>query len=613
VREAKERLAELEAVFSHGELLRHALRLTLGRADIEHVESAVRTAAEDRELIRADDGDARRWTTPRARYQEQRAIEAVLRSTSKPLLSARAAEAAARSPAYLTSGQREAVRFALGSDEQFKAVVGRPGAGKTTMMSVVARAAEERGWLVRGMAQNAAAAKNLETEAGIGSTTVHKLLRKIGPELVRVQRGEVHWWERIMKPRELWVVDEASQLPNALLSRLIWAAQAKQAQVLFVGDNKQLSPIEAGRPFDLLLAKGMKHVEMDQMMRQRDPEELAAIRAVIRGDMRSALDRLGDRLHTVADRKERLAAMVQQWTEKPDLRDGTLLLTSRHQDRVALNEAVRAVLRKEGMLSGEHGRVTLEKAFGSRADTREIHHYREGQVLHFPAGVRSRGISNGEYLRVARVDAERGTVQLAGTSGRASIEWNPRRDAPRKQYPVGVYEPRDTTLAVGEKVRWLLNSRGLELKNGEVLTVESLATDRTTFRREDGSIVAVPTDAPQGQHWTHAYASTVYRAQGLTAQRAIANLDSDSGKLLSQKAFLVAISRHREGLSIYTDSRDDLENRLWRETGEKSSAIAEIERHNRSRDALVGVDQLRQQRQLENQQQRLDHLRQMER
>ena len=409
------------------------------------------------------------------------------------------------------------------------------------------------------------------------------------------------------------MVDEASQLPNSLLSRLIWAAKAKEAQVLFVGDNKQLSPIEAGRPFDLLLEKGMKHVEMDQILRQRNPEDLTAIRAVIDGNVRSALEQLGERILTVEERQARLAAMVRQWAEKPEDREGTLLLTSRHEDRRVLNEAARDVLRNEGRLAGERSRVSLEKVSGLRADTREIHHYRVGQVLHFPAEVRSLGIRSGEYLRVQQVDLEIGLATLLRDGEKGSIEWDPRRDAPRKQFPVAAYEPRSTTLAAGEQVRWLRNSREYDLKNGELLTVKALGQDSTTFQRANGATVIVETDASQGQHWTHAYASTVYRSQGQTAQRTIANLDSSSGKLLSQRAFLVAISRHRQTLTIYTDSREELEQRLRRETGEKTSAVVEIERYERSRNKLQGRDECRLERELEERRLARDHSRGLDR
>ena len=178
---------------------------------------------------------------------------------------------------------------------------------------------------------------------------------------------------------------------------------------------------------------------------------------------------------------------------------------------------------------------------------------------------------------------------------------------------MAAYEPRSTTLAAGEQVRWLRNSREYDLKNGELLTVKALGQDSTTFQRANGATVIVETDASQGQHWTHAYASTVYRSQGQTAQRTIANLDSSSGKLLSQRAFLVAISRHRQTLTIYTDSREELEQRLRRETGEKTSAVVEIERYERSRNKLQGRDECRLERELEERRLARDHSRGLDR
>jgi ATP-dependent exoDNAse (exonuclease V) alpha subunit len=293
--------------------------------------------------------------------------------------------------------------------------------------------------------------------------------------------------------------------------------------------------------------------------------------------VKRALALLAPRVHEQADRKARLQAMVSAWAERGGERDGTLLLTPRNADRDELNESARDVLRGEGALGPEQPRVTLEKVSGSRADTRETSFYMEGQLLQFAAGNKDLRIDAGAYLRVVGVDHERGRVMLE-REGRERIEWRPREDAPRKAYPVVAYQERATTLAAGERIRWQRNAPGMQLLNGDVLTVQAVTEEQTTLQREDGTAVVIDAADPAARHWTHAYASTVYRSQGVTVQHAIANLDSDSGGLMSQKAFLVAISRHRESVAIHTDDVKALQQRLERFTGEKTSAIVELER-----------------------------------
>lgn len=574
--DAKERLSEGEAVFAHGELLRHTLRLSLGRAVVQEAELAARGEARDGSLLRADEGHRRRWSTPRARAQEQRALSIGLESTTSAFMSERQARKISASRTTFTVGQRMALQLVLSTHSSHMAILGRPGTGKTTLLGALREELGAREVVLRGMAQNAAAAKNLQTEAGIRSTTIHRHLRAIGEDLVRARRGQESWWHRLTKPRELWVVDESSQLSNAMTARLLWAAHTLGARVLFVGDNKQLAAIEAGRPFDLLLKKGFPHVAMDEILRQRQDTDRAAVRAAVQGDVKRALALLTPSVHEQADRKERLKAMVTAWADRREERAGTLLLTPRNEDRDALNEAARAVLRQEGALGVEQPRVTLEKVYGSRADTRETSSYKEGQLLQFAAGDKALGIGAGDYLRVVGVDAERGHVVLE-REGRERIEWRPREDAPRKSHPVVAYQERETTLAPGERIRWQRNAPLLQLVNGDVLTVQAVTADQTTLTREDGTLVAIDPADRTTQHWTHAYASTVYRSQGVTVQHAIANLDSDSGGLMSQKAFLVAISRHRESVAIHTDDAKALSQRLERFTGDKTSAIVELE------------------------------------
>ncbi len=72
----------------------------------------------------------------------------------------------------LSDEQRTAIEHAAGS-ERIAAVIGRAGAGKTTMMKAALEAWEAAGYRVVGSALAGKAAEGLEKEAGIPSRTCH--------------------------------------------------------------------------------------------------------------------------------------------------------------------------------------------------------------------------------------------------------------------------------------------------------------------------------------------------------------------------------------------------------------------------------------------------------
>ena len=75
-----------------------------------------------------------------------------------------------------------------------------------------------------------------------------------------------------------------------------------------------------------------------------------------------------------------------------------------------------------------------------------------------------------------------------------------------------------------------------------------------------------------------AYALNAHMAQGLTADKGIAVLDSRERRLLLQRNFLVTITRLRDELTLIVDSRDKVGRGISANLGEKSSAAEVTER-----------------------------------
>ena len=85
-------------------------------------------------------------------------------------------------------------------------------------------------------------------------------------------------------------------------------------------------------------------------------------------------------------------------------------------------------------------------------------------------------------------------------------------------------------------------------------------------------------DDPMLKRIDLAYALNVHMAQGLTADKGIAVPDSRERRLLSQRNFLVTITRLRDELTLIVDNRDKVGRGIATNLGEKTSATETTER-----------------------------------
>lgn len=97
------------------------------------------------------------------------------------------------------------------------------------------------------------------------------------------------------------------------------------------------------------------------------------------------------------------------------------------------------------------------------------------------------------------------------------------------------------------------------------------STEKTmTVQTEDGRRVDIDRTKESNRHWEHGYATTIYKSQGQTAEKVLVDAKSQDRNLLSQKAFLVAISRHSDKLTVYTDSIKGLSAKRISQSGRKA-------------------------------------------
>ncbi len=236
--------------------------------------------------------------------------------------------------AQLNTGQVELVRAMASSGARLQVAIAPAGAGKTTAMNALAAAWREAGGDVVGLAPSAAAADALGEQLGTTADTMHVLTK--GLEL-----GRLPEWAASIGARTLVVIDEAGMADTLTLDRVVSFVVGRGGSVRLVGDDHQLSAVEAGGVLREIAAEHGA-VRLDEVVRFSDPAEAAASLALRQG----RTDALGfyldqQRVH-VGDASTTLEQAFAGWASDRSRGLDSLMLAPTHDLVAQLNARARA-------------------------------------------------------------------------------------------------------------------------------------------------------------------------------------------------------------------------------------------------------------------------------
>lgn len=289
----------------------------------------------------------------------------------------------------LSDEQRSAIEHVAGN-ERIAAVIGRAGAGKTTMMKAAREAWEAAGYRVVGGALAGKAAEGLEKEAGIVSRTLSS--------------WELRWDQGRgqLDDKTVFVLDEAGMVSSRQMAMFVEAVTRAGAKLVLVGDPEQLQPIEAGAAFRAI-ADRIGYAELETIYRQREPWMRDASLDLARGEIGKAVSayQSNGRMIGAELKADAVTNLIADWNRDYDPAKSTLILAHLRRDVRLLNELARAKLIERGIIKQGSPFKTAE---GNR-------NFAAGDQVVFLKNEGSLGVKNGMLGKV--VEAAPGRVVVA--------------------------------------------------------------------------------------------------------------------------------------------------------------------------------------------------------
>jgi conjugative relaxase-like TrwC/TraI family protein len=588
---ARDSLFEREAVADERLIFRDALRRGMGETTYAEVRADFeirRDRGDFRSVEVTKHASGRSFTTPETIAAERANVAHVHagRNAVAPILSAEHAEEQAMSRDFFNAAQRRAVEEVLNSTDRIHGLQGFAGSGKTSVLFSIREGAETSGYTVEGFAPTSRAAAQLR-EAGIDATTLQSFLARGGKP-------------NELSQKHLYMLDESS-LASTRQMRSFLDRMKPEDRVLVIGDTRQHQGVDAGRPFQQMRDAGMRTAQLDQIMRQKDPELLKAVQHLANNETVKGVELLASqgRITEIANAGDRITAIAQDYAAHPE---NTIIVSPDNRSRQKINEAVRVELRKNDTLAadGREFRTLSHRGDMTGADRTWAARYRAGDVLQYTTGSKAEGIERGSYTTVRSVNARDNTLMVEREDGQR-ITYDPRR-----LRGVNVYQEVSREFAAGDRLQFTRPHKELGIANRDLGTVLGVEDGKMSVRLDGKAARTVTFDPAEFRQFDHGYAVTSHSSQGITTGRVLANFDTDSSRsLINTRLAYVAVSRASEDARIYTNNAETLGERLavdiskssaldFRQsssTADVQQAVAPSRANNSANGAAIGISQ----------------------
>jgi conjugative relaxase-like TrwC/TraI family protein len=536
-------------------ILAEAYKYGIGRSGTS-IEAINRTFQDDKRIIQIQDGQKLMCTTHEVLQEEKRMVD--LAKAGKGMVSPLYTEI----PALTVAGdQATALTHTLTCTDRVTIIRGGAGTGKTTVTKEMVSLIRQTGINPVMVAPTANAARSVLREEGFAEAdTVARLLTDSD-----MQKG--------LKNGCL-IVDEAGLLGVKDLSALLQLVTDHNARLILIGDTRQHSSVTRGDGLRILnTVAGIKVAEVNKIYRQKHEAYRKAVSDLAAGNVKAGFELL-DTFGAIQeiDPLEPHKQLVADYMAAVNRGKTALVVSPTHKQGEAITTEIRKALKEAGTIGAKETTATryisLNCTEAEKADPRQ---YQSGMVVQFNQNVP--GARRGSLWTVNEVTGN--AVLLSGPTGRLALPLD-------KAHQFNLYHKSDIFLAVGDSIAITKNAFDLDgkrLNNGQSMQVHSIEDDNSITFINPSSKTTYRL-APEFGHIRFGYTTTSHASQGKTVDEVFISQGSFTDPAGSREQFYVSVSRARDMVHIYTDSKSALLEQIT-QSGHRQSALE-----------LVGGDEL---------------------
>lgn len=500
----------------------------------------------------------------------------------------------------LTQGQKTATSLVLESRDQFLAIQGFAGTGKTTqfkaIMAAISSLPEDQQPKVIGLAPTHRAVHEMQ-EAGVRSQTLASFLSE--------ERQKGLAGEKPDYSKTLFLLDEQSMVGNRDMAEIYRMISHGEGRAISSGDTAQLKAIDPGQPFKLIQQRSAIDTAVMKDIVRQTPALKPAIYSMIEGNAREALIRVeqvtpaqiprnadswqpGSSVMEFKDEREDkvvegVRVLVEGENVVPanapvnvieavsrdfagrtaDARNETLIVAHLNADRHAINSQIHEQLYKAGELGEAQASVTVLEP------VRTLHHELRA-AKGFSAHIGEVAVMNNTYFTVGSVDTAAGVVELKDREGNRELISNLQNST----QDISLYKPRNIAISPGDKMRFTRSDNERGYVANSVWKVSDIGSDGTVTLNDGTQDKRIePGRALEDQHVDLAYAVTAYGAQGASSRYVIAleGVEGARKHMATQEGGYVTLSRAKEHVQVYTDNREGWLNTLNKQANQHTA------------------------------------------